>query len=525
MAIATELNINTSATADAMAAEIFGDPSRIVSSQYFGDTLSSGIYTGADSTSPGVAPADSGVILSTGYARDFTNNSGTTNTNVRGNTSTNTTGENNNALFNAAAGTNTFDASYMVIDFNGSAGELLTIDFVLSSEEYPEFLSYNDAIGVWVNGVEAQISVGDGSASIGNINDANENIYVDNSNDQFNTEMDGFTVTLTFVAPLQDGVNELVIGIADATDSNYDSNLLIAGGSVQTAIVAQDDEVSIKFGGSKTLDVLDNDNSTAGPTLTITHINGIPVSADPSTGLPNSVILDTGQEVTLNPDGTLTVDADTDNETVYFNYTIEDSAGETDTALVEIEQRPPCFTPGTLIRTAAGDVLVEDLRAGMLVETLDSGLQPIVWIGKSEMPPRLESLPIRIKAGVLDNDRDLVVSPQHRVLIYGARAELLFGCDEVLVKAKDLVDGRDVTICESTSPVTYFHILMSQHELLLSEGQWSESFQPGMQTLRSFDPIANRSLRAVMNRRGIALSDISARLSLRSYEARALMAA
>ena len=251
MATANELNININADATAMAEEIFGDPTRIVNAEYTGDNRSSGIYTGADGTSPGVAPADSGVILSTGLAQDFTNSDGSNDTNQRTNTSTDTNGEDNNALFNGTAGTNTFDASYLTIDFNGNAGELLTIDFVLSSEEYPEFLSYNDAIGVWVNGVEAQIAVGDGTATIGNINDANENIYVDNRNDDFNTEMDGFTVTLTFVVPLQDGVNELIIGIADATDTQYDSNLLIAGGSVQTAIVAQDDEVSTKFGGSK----------------------------------------------------------------------------------------------------------------------------------------------------------------------------------------------------------------------------------------------------------------------------------
>ncbi|MCP4818120.1 MAG: 2,3,4,5-tetrahydropyridine-2,6-carboxylate N-succinyltransferase, partial [Shimia sp.] len=330
MPTATELNIDTSATAQDMAEEIFGDPSRILGATYNGDNLSSGIYTGADTTSAGVAPADSGVILSTGHAEDFTNSSGTTNTNTSASTTTNTSGEDNNALFNAAAGTNTYDASYMTVDFNGTAGELLTIDFVLSSEEYPEFLSYNDAIGVWINGQEAQISVGDGSASVGNINDANENIYVDNANDEYNTEMDGFTITLTFVGTLQDGVNELVIGIADATDSSYDSNILIAGGSVQTAIVAQDDDVSIKYGGSKTLDVLSNDNSSAGPSLSITHINGVAVTSG------DSVTLATGQVVTLNADGTLTVDADTDAETVYFNYTIEDSSGNTDTALVEI---------------------------------------------------------------------------------------------------------------------------------------------------------------------------------------------
>lgn len=525
MPTATELNIDTTATAQEMAEEIFGDPSRIDSATYNGDSQSSGIYTGADTTSAGVAPADSGVILSTGHVDDFTNSSGTTNTNVRGNTSTNTTGENNNALFNSVAGTNTYDAAFMTIDFNGTAGEMLTIDFVLSSEEYPEYLSYNDAIGVWVNGVEAQISVGDGSATIGNINDANQNIYNDNANDQYNTEMDGFTITLTFVAPLQDGINELIIGIADAQDSSYDSNLLIAGGSVQTAIVAQDDAVSIKFGGSETLDVLDNDNSSAGPTLTITHINGVAVSATGSGGLPSSVTLSTGQVVTLNPDGTLTIDADTDAETVYFNYTIEDSSGNTDTALVEIEQHPPCFTAGTLIRTSEGDIPVEQLRRGMLIETLDNGFQPIEWMGSSRMAPRAESFPIRIKAGVLDNQTDLIVSPQHRVLLTGARAELLFGCDEVLVKAKHLVNGRDVLQCPTEDTITYYHILLPRHELVFSEGQWSESFMPGPLTLHSFDPFANRTLRLTMARRGIDARDIAARPSLRSFEAAALMAA
>ncbi|MFY0618195.1 Hint domain-containing protein [Shimia sp.] len=525
MPTATELNINTSANAAQMADEIFGDPTRIVSATYSGDNLSSGIYTGADATSPGVAPADSGVILSTGYARDFTNSDGSLNTNQSTNTSTNTTGQNNNALFNASAGTNTYDASFLTIDFNGSAGEMLTIDFVLSSEEYPEFLSYNDAIGVWVNGVEAEISVGDGSATIGNINEANPNIYLDNSGDAYNTEMDGFTVTLTFVVPLQDGVNELIIGIADATDSSYDSNLLIAGGSVQTAIVAQDDALSIKYGGTRTLDVLDNDNSTAGPTLTITHINGIAVSHNNAGGLPNSVTLSTGQVVTLNADGTLTIDADTDDETVYFNYTIEDDDGGTDTALVEIEQRAPCFTIGTLIRTSEGDVPVEYLRKGMLLETLDSGLQPIQWVGRSHITPSFDTLPIRIKAGVLDNETDLVVSPQHRVLLRGARAELLFGCDEVLVKAKDLLNDRDVLRDHTDQTITYFHILMPQHELLYTEGQWSESFLPGPMTRHSFDPFANRSLRVVMQRNAQNWEDVAARPSLRSFEAAALLAA
>ena len=276
---------------------------------------------------------------------------------------------------------------------------------------------------------------------------------------------------------------------------------------------------------AKTIDVLANDNSTAGPTLTITHINGTAVSSNPSSGLPSSVTLATGQVVTLNSNGTLTVDADTDAETVYFNYTIEDQTGNSDTALVEFEQRAPCFTAGTVIRTDTGDRAVEDLRPGMLLKTMDDGFQPIQWIGRSQLAPSLNTLPIRIKAGVLENRSDLVVSPQHRVLLRGARAELLFGCDEVLVSAKDLLNDRDVLRDHTDQTIIYYHILMPEHALLYSDGQWSESFLPGPMTRDCFDPFANWTLRAVLANRPKACYDMSVRPSLRSYEATALLAA
>ena len=88
-----------------------------------------------------------------------------------------------------------------------------------SSEEYLEYVGtgFNDAVGVWVNGVKATLTVGTGDISINNINPgSNGNLYVDNANDGFNTEMDGFTVTLTLKAPVNAGqVNTIKIGIAD----------------------------------------------------------------------------------------------------------------------------------------------------------------------------------------------------------------------------------------------------------------------------------------------------------------------
>lgn len=523
MATATELNINTSATATQMAEEIFGDGVTVNSASYSGDALSSGIYSGADTTTPGVAPADSGVILSTGYARDFTNSDGSSNTNVRGNTSTNTTGANNDADFNALAGAATRDASFMEIDFTPD-GDLLTIDFVLSSEEYPEFVNsqYNDVVGVWVNGVEAQVSIGDGTASIGNINDGTENIYVDNTGDQYNTEMDGFTITLTFVAPVNPGeINTLKIGVADTSDSSYDTNLLIAGGSVQTAVVAQDDQEDIAINKTRVIDVLENDSATGG-TLTITHINDQAVTAG------DTVTLATGQQVTLNADGTLTVVTDGDLETVYFNYTADNGLGNSDTGLVEINQTVPCFLRGTLIRVPGGEIPVEDLHPGMQVMTYDNGPQVLQWIGSRRTACTAQTTPIRIAKGACGNHLDLCVSPHHRMLVSGPHAQLLFGEDEVLVKAKDLVNDQTVRPARDLAEAEYFHLLFGRHQIVWANGALSESYQPGPETAAGFDSGTLAEIQDLFPELCTATGrgyGNAARLSLRSYEARVLAAA
>ena len=127
MAVANELPIDTSATAEEMAAEIFGQGVTVNSASYSGDPLSSGIFTDGDSISPDATPSDTGVILSTGHATDFTNSDGSTNTNQATNTSTNTSGVNNDGDFNALAGVRTRDASFMEIEFT-PVGDMITID-------------------------------------------------------------------------------------------------------------------------------------------------------------------------------------------------------------------------------------------------------------------------------------------------------------------------------------------------------------------------------------------------------------
>lgn len=523
MPIAEELTIDTSANALAMANAIFGNGVNVTSASYSGDANSSGIFSGGTTTAGDVVPSDSGVILSTGNATDFTNSDGTTNTNQVANRTTNTTdGIDGDTDFDSLAnGANTFDASFLEINFTAT-GNLMTIDFVIASEEYPEYISsqFNDIVGVWVNGIQATVTVGDGSASVGNINgDVTQNIYNDNQSDQFNTEMDGFTVTLTFVAPVQPGNNTLKIGVADVADAQYDTNLLIAGDSVQTTIVAQDDSFDLGVGITKTINALGNDSSDAPGILTITHINGQQVFEG------DTITLATGQAITLNENGTFEVTGDTDVETVYFNYTVEDSNGETDTALVELNQIIPCFTPGALIDTPTGRVAVETLRTGDMVLTADHGPQPIRWIGQKTVPAIGDMTPVRIAADTLGCDADLLVSPQHRVLISGSWAELMFGESEVLVKAKDLINDQTIRRCHASDSVTYIHILFDQHQLVTSNGILTESYHIGPHTMAGFDAETQAEIHALFPELTAATYDsfmAAARLSLKPYEARVL---
>ncbi|MCI5085261.1 MAG: choice-of-anchor L domain-containing protein, partial [Rhodovulum sp.] len=334
MVRAADLDYDTNATAVEMAETIFGEGITVVSASYSGDQDSSAIYSGGDTIAPGVTPSDSGVILSTGDATDFTNRSrGNAEANQETNTSTNTSGVNNDADFNELAGASTFDAAILDVDFIPE-GDTMTLQFVFASEEYPEFTNsiYNDVVGIWINGELVPLEIAGETTSIGNVNDVdNQNLYVDNTNSDFNTEMDGFTVTMTVTIPVVPGeVNSIRIGIADVADSNFDSSVLIAAESGQSAFIANADVVNVAPGETATVDVLANDISRVPGTVTITHINGVPVVAG------DTVTLATGQQITLNPDGTFTVVADADTESVSFTYTAENDVGLSDTGFVTV---------------------------------------------------------------------------------------------------------------------------------------------------------------------------------------------
>jgi Ca2+-binding RTX toxin-like protein len=195
-----------------------------------------------------------------------------------------------------------------------------------------------------------------------------------------------------------------------------------------------------------------------------------------------------------------------------------------------IETVIPCFTPGTLILTPGGDRPVEDLRPGDLVETRDHGAKPVLWIGDralsaAEAAANPQLAPVRIAAGALGPDlpeRPLIVSPQHRVLVAGPRAELLFGEDEVLVAALHLVGLPGISRLPP-GPVRYLHLLFDRHEIVCSNGLWTESFQPGDRTLAGLGDAQRAELALLFPGLDALRGYRPARRALKAHEARVLL--
>jgi aspartate 1-decarboxylase len=520
MATASELTINTTATALQMADTMFGEGVTVLSATYTGAATASGIYTGANTTMPGMAPADSGVILSTGTAADITNSSGQTNTSDGTTTIHNTAGD---AGLTAIAGMQTFDAAVLEVQFI-PVGDTLTMQLVFSSEEYLEYVGggVNDSVGVWVNGVQATLSFGSGNISIDTINTTtNSNLYVDNpaGTNLVNTEMDGLTVTLTIKAPVNAGVsNTFRIGIADGGDGAYDSNLMIVADSLQTVLIANDDTVSVFPSTQKTVDLLANDQSEPTATVTVTELNGQSVSPG------DSVVLATGQTLTLNVDGTVTVTSAAGATSTVFSYTISDGNGTMDVAYVTLNTAA-CFVAGTLIDTPDGPMPIEAIRPGTLVITRDHGPRPVRWIGFSTRKAEGRDAPVVFETGTMGNSRRLMVSQNHRMLVSTPMVELLYGCSEVLVKARDLVNGSDIHIVERDRMVTYVHLLFDEHEIITANGCLSESYHPGDQSIDSFDNATRSEILQLFPE--IADLEVAnwlptARMALKGYEARVL---
>lgn len=182
---------------------------------------------------------------------------------------------------------------------------------------------------------------------------------------------------------------------------------------------------------------------------------------------------------------------------------------------------PPCFVAGSLIAVPGGFVPVEGLRIGDRVETLDHGAQPIRWIGQRTVPGRGAFAPIRFAPGALGDHGELLVSPQHRILLDDWRAAFYLGEDEALCPAHMLVNG-DTIHRAPCAQVTYVHIMFDAHEIVLAEGLASESFLFGDYLCTETSALRAEIIALFPEFEGQGPRMSAARRTLRAHEARLL---
>lgn len=151
-----------------------------------------------------------------------------------------------------------------------------------------------------------------------------------------------------------------------------------------------------------------------------------------------------------------------------------------------------CFTRDTLILTPSGYRPVQDLQVGDLVVTRDNGNKPIEWIGSRKLEANTIAVhpnfrAIRIRSGALGAgipSADLLVSPQHRILVRSKIAIRMFDAEEVLVAAKQLLNVNGIEIADDLETFDYYHFLFDQHEIVFSNGAETESLFTGQQALK-----------------------------------------
>ncbi|NKB28288.1 MAG: hypothetical protein GKR99_12325 [Rhodobacteraceae bacterium] len=137
----------------------------------------------------------------------------------------------------------------------------------------------------------------------------------------------------------------------------------------------------------------------------------------------------------------------------------------------------------TLVETDKGARPARELKPGDLVQTLDNGLQPLVWTSMRASPatqPGDDATPVRIVGNALGNDRPtrpVVVAPDQKLLIDCPQCEALLGHRRILVAARNLLhlDGVDRALVADQPMV---HLMRAAREVLNIGGIWVDSFSP-----------------------------------------------
>jgi len=253
------------------------------------------------------------------------------------------------------------------------------------------------------------------------------------------------------------GHDTIVGGRGDDTIFGDDGDDVISGGAGNDQLYGNSgaDTFSLESGGGQ--DIVKDFQASEGDTVDVSY-SGINSFDDLS-----PFIGDNGNSGTLIslPDGT-SIELEWVDHTSLTASQFTFSAG------------PVCVLHGTRISTADGEAPVQDLRPGMLIQTLDAGLQPILRVAHTKYTFGRASnrgKPIRFRAGALGGDAprgELIVSPQHRIGMPQSEPA-------ILVPAAHLKALSGASVRVSCKSARYYHVILSSHQLIRANGAWAES--------------------------------------------------
>ena len=311
----------------------------------------------------------------------------------------------------------------------------------------------------------------------------------------------GYTVLSQIFDALNSGISQ------DLSPQNY----LQAGETYNfsfDALALYDDIIEPGF---------DVDNSPSPNVLTVNIYGNASMGQTVSgiKGVPPGAVLLGSVDIAYNPNGELlsysvsiTPTFEVRNFSVYVTAANEGSSPDTggNHRLALDNLSLTCFISGSFIKGAdQGSKSIDSLSVGDLVLTSSSDLRPIRWIGSRKFDaidlavnPKLR--PVRIKAGALGEnmpEEDLWVSRQHRVLVRSAIVQRMFGTDEVLIPAIKLTEFDGIDVDEEMQEVEYYHLLFDEHEVICSNGAWTESLFTGPEALKAVSPEARKEIEMI----------------------------
>jgi T5SS/PEP-CTERM-associated repeat protein len=286
-------------------------------------------------------------------------------------------------------------------------------------------------------------------------------------------------VTYTLDTPQIYGASSFSLGASRAdtlrtelilnADTFSGDSAITFNGTIDTLVLGIDQLATIDLPASGTGPF----SKAANPNLGLPLIGGFAGTID-NFKAGDTIIVDTRAAATFSQSGSIvSVIANTTTLGVLsFDSVAAATAAATTTGAL-VDQVAPCFAAGTRIATPRGEVAVEELRVGDLLRTvLGEGPAPIIWIGQREADctrhaqPR-KVWPVRVAAGAFGPGRphaDLFLSPDHAVYV-----------GEVLIPVRHLINGSTIAQVPMER-VTYFHIELPEHDVLLAEGMPAESY-------------------------------------------------